>query len=195
MVYTCPLLSSCKIPSPFRKNNNVTVFLFLLHIFMPLANLWFFRLQWKFPNLSTLCFPDFYPLIHPPRSLALGRGRILIPGFIRSPMLAVYSVSHSLSLPLTGVDRDFPFTEDDTQRNFSLLSGDWKFIFQADSLLATSGCRHSKYRQLQTLYFGKFVKINCYRRKFMTVSCSMISGVHFSSFPAPSLNIRDFNTT
>ena len=29
----------------FRENNNVVVFPFPFHIFMPLANLWFFRLQ------------------------------------------------------------------------------------------------------------------------------------------------------
>ena len=33
-VFTCPLLSRCKISSPFRENNNVVVFLFPFHIFM-----------------------------------------------------------------------------------------------------------------------------------------------------------------
>jgi hypothetical protein len=36
-------------------------------------------------------------------------------------MLAVYDVAHSL--PLRGVGRDFIFTEDETQRHFSYLSG------------------------------------------------------------------------
>ena len=58
----------------------------------------------------------------PGRPLALGRGRILIPGFIRLPLtLAVYDVVHSL--PLGGVDRDFPFSEDETRRRFSYFSG------------------------------------------------------------------------
>ena len=53
--------------------------------------------------------------------MALGRGRILVPGFTRSPpTLAVYDVAHSL--PLGGVGRDFPFIEDETQGHFSYLS-------------------------------------------------------------------------
>jgi hypothetical protein len=58
----------------------------------------------------------------PGRPLALCRGRILIPGFIRSPpTLAVYAVADSL--PLGGAGRGFPFTEDETRRSFSYLSG------------------------------------------------------------------------
>ena len=55
-----------------------------------------------------------YPLIHPPRKpFSLGRGRILIPGFIRSPpTLIVWDVAHSF--PLGGADRDFPFIEVET---------------------------------------------------------------------------------
>ena len=69
--------------------------------------------------------PNLYPFIRPPiNPLALGRGRILIPGFIRSPpKLAVYDVPHSLLLG--GVDMDFPFTEDETRRHFSYLSGNF----------------------------------------------------------------------
>ena len=45
--------------------------------------------------------------------LALSRGTILIPGYIRPPpTLAVYDVAQSL--PLGGAGRDFPFTEDET---------------------------------------------------------------------------------
>ena len=64
-----------------------------------------------------------YTLIRSSRRLMeLGRGRILIPGFIRSPpTLAVYAVARSL--PLGGVGRGFPFNEDDTLRHFSYLSG------------------------------------------------------------------------
>jgi hypothetical protein len=40
MVFICPLLSSCKMSSIFRENNNVVVFPFPLHMFMPLANLY-----------------------------------------------------------------------------------------------------------------------------------------------------------
>ena len=62
------------------------VFPFPFHIFMPLANLWFIRLQGQFPILRTRSCLDLQPLIHlPGRPLGLGRGRILIPGFIRSP--------------------------------------------------------------------------------------------------------------
>jgi hypothetical protein len=45
MVFTCPLLSLCTISSLFRENNNVVVFPFPFHIFMPLANMWFILLQ------------------------------------------------------------------------------------------------------------------------------------------------------
>ena len=51
----------------------------------------------QFPILMTSC-PELYPLIRlPEKPLALGRGRIVIPGFIRSPpTIAVYDISHSL---------------------------------------------------------------------------------------------------
>ena len=49
---------------------------------------------------------------------ALGRGRTLILGFIRTPpTVALYSVAHFF--PLGGVDKDFPFPEDETRRHFS----------------------------------------------------------------------------
>ena len=87
MVFTCPLLSSCNI-------------LNLFHIFISLPNLWFIRLQGYFPILWTRSFTDIYPLIRPPRRLlALDRGIIRIPGFIRSPIsLAVYGVAQYLLL-------------------------------------------------------------------------------------------------
>ena len=54
--------------------------------------------------------------------LVLDIGRILIPGFIPSPpTLAFYNVVHYLSPG--GVDRDIPFTEDETLRYFTYLSG------------------------------------------------------------------------
>ena len=73
--------------------------------------------------LRTRNCPDLYLLIRPPkRSFALGRGRIFIAGFVRSPRtLAVYGVAHSL--PRGGVGRSFPFTEGETRRHFSYLSG------------------------------------------------------------------------
>ena len=65
--------------------------------------------------LRTRSCLDLYPLIRPPkRPLALGRGRIRIPGFVRSPpTLAVYDVAHSL--PRGGVGRGFTFTEVETR--------------------------------------------------------------------------------
>ena len=45
MVFTCSLLSWCNISSPIRENNNVVVFPFPSHIFIPLANLWLIRLK------------------------------------------------------------------------------------------------------------------------------------------------------
>ena len=101
--------------SLFRENNNVVVFPIPFQIFMPLANWWLIRLQGQFPVLNTRSCPDLYPLIRPPgRPLALGRGRILIPGFIRfPPMLFICYVAHSL--PLGSVGRDFTFTEDETE--------------------------------------------------------------------------------
>ena len=50
MIFTCPLLSWCTISSLFRGNNNVVVFPFPFHIFMPLTNMWFIRLQGHFPS-------------------------------------------------------------------------------------------------------------------------------------------------
>ena len=93
---------------PFRENNNVIVFPISFHIVMPLTNPWLIRLQGQFPILKTRSCLDLYPLIRPARrSLVLGRGRFLIPGFIRShSTLAVYDVAHSL--PLGGVDGVFP---------------------------------------------------------------------------------------
>ena len=44
VVFTCPLLSWCRISSPFWENNNI-LFLFPFHIFMALSSLCFFRLQ------------------------------------------------------------------------------------------------------------------------------------------------------
>ena len=45
--------------------------------------------------------------------------------FITSPpMLAVYDVVHSL--PEGGAGRGFPFTEDETRRHFSYLSGTFR---------------------------------------------------------------------
>jgi hypothetical protein len=104
------------------RGNNVVVFPNLFHIFMPLANLWLISLRGQFPILRTRSCPDLYPLIRPlKRPLAFGKGRILIPGFVRSPpSLAVYDVAHSLSRG--GVGRGFPFTEDEIQRHFSYLS-------------------------------------------------------------------------
>jgi hypothetical protein len=101
----------------------VVVFPFAFHIFKLLANLWLICLQGKFPILKTSTCPEFYPLIRPlRRPLSLNRGRILIPGFIQSPpKLAVWDVE--LSLQLGYVGKSFPFTEDETQRHFSYLSG------------------------------------------------------------------------
>ena len=112
--------------SPFRENNNVVVFPILFHIFMPLANLWLIRLQGQFPILRIISYPDLYPLNRPPkRSLALGRGRILIPGFIcPPPKFAANDVAHCL--PLGGVGRGFPFTEEEARSHFSYFSGTFR---------------------------------------------------------------------
>ena len=102
IVFTCPVLSWCKISGPFRENINVIVLPVSFHIFMLLVNFWFIR-------LTARSCPDLYPFICPPgRLLALGREGILVLGFIRStPMLAIYDVAHSS--PLGGVGRDFFF--------------------------------------------------------------------------------------
>ena len=49
-----PLLSCCTISSPFRENNNVVVFPFLFHIFLPLFYFWLIRLQGQFPIVRAL---------------------------------------------------------------------------------------------------------------------------------------------
>ena len=55
------------------------------------------------------------------RQLAFGRARILILGFIPFPRtLTIYDIVHFLMLG--GVDRDFPFTEDEPQKHSSYLS-------------------------------------------------------------------------
>ena len=55
-------------------------------------------------------------------------GKILIPGFIRyTPRLAICNVAKSLLLGV--VDRDFPFTEDETRGHFSYLSGNFRERF------------------------------------------------------------------
>ena len=73
---------------------------FFSSIFMPLANLWFICLQGQFPILKTRSYPDLYPIIHHLKgSFPVGRGRILIPEFIRSlSALSVFEVTHCLSL-------------------------------------------------------------------------------------------------
>jgi hypothetical protein len=78
------------------------------------------------PHPKDKNFSDLYSLILPPRRLlTFGRGRILIPRFIQSPStLTAYDVAHSL--PLGGVDWDFPFTENETRRHFSYLSGTFR---------------------------------------------------------------------
>jgi hypothetical protein len=123
IVSTFSLLSWCKIS---LQGNNVAVYPFLLHIFMPLANLWFIRLQGYFPILRT-SFTDLYPLIRPPRRpLALNRERIVIPGFIRfPPTLAVFNFSHFI--PLGDVHEIFPFIENETRRHFWHLSGTFTY--------------------------------------------------------------------
>ena len=76
---------------------------------------------------------------HPPsgRSLALDRGRILIPAFIWSPpTLAVYDVAHTLLLG--GVGGGFPFTEHETRTHFSYFSGTFRDINVRDFFLLAS---------------------------------------------------------
>ena len=97
----------------------MVVFSFHFYISMPLGNLWFICLQGEFPILRTRNQPDLFLLIRPPRRpLLLDIGRILIPGFIRSPPTLVIENS----LPEVGVDRDFLFIEEETRRHFSHLS-------------------------------------------------------------------------
>jgi len=47
----------CKISSPFMENNNVVVFRFPLHIFMPLANVWFVLHSRIVPHPKEMKFP------------------------------------------------------------------------------------------------------------------------------------------
>ena len=55
----------------------------------------------------------------------IDRGITLIPGFIQSPpKLAIYDIVHFL--PLGGAGMDFSFTEDETRRHFSYLSGTFR---------------------------------------------------------------------
>jgi hypothetical protein len=72
-----------KFLSPFWENNMV-LFPFPSHIFMSLANLWLIRLQGQFVILRIISFHDLYPLIRLHRR-TLGKGRILIPGFVLFP--------------------------------------------------------------------------------------------------------------
>ena len=120
--------------SPFRENNTVVAFTFAFHISIPLANLWFIRLQGWFPILRTISCPDLYPLISTlRRPMELDTGRIFIPGCIRFPLtLAMYWIAHSL--PLGSVVRDFLFAEDETKRHFLYLSGSFrKHIYEDET--------------------------------------------------------------
>ena len=119
----------------------MVIFPIPFHIFMSLVNLWLIRLHGKFPILRARCCPDLYLLIHPlKRPLVLGRGKILIPEFVQSPpTLAVYDTGHSL--PQGGVGRGFPFTEDETRRHFSYLSGTSLEVNKYLSYLIPMSCR------------------------------------------------------
>ena len=66
LVFTCPLLSRCTISSLFRENNNVVVFPFPLHIFMPLApcdiSILICYTMTDFMNYTFILFTDFITL-------------------------------------------------------------------------------------------------------------------------------------
>jgi hypothetical protein len=114
LVFTCPLLSWCKISSLFRENINVVVFSFPLHILISLANMVHLH-SWIVSHSKDKKFLYLYPIIGPPRrSLVLGRGRFLIREHIQyPPTLAVYCVAHSL--PLVGVIEIFPSLKSKSQ--------------------------------------------------------------------------------
>ena len=92
---------------------------------------WLIYISCRWPNLDSSAFKYRFPSqgqkvaltslpahLPPRRPLGFGRGRILIPVFIRSsPKLAVYGVAHFLH-PGSEV-RDFPFIEDETRKYFS----------------------------------------------------------------------------
>ena len=106
--FNLPSSFLCKISTPFKENNSVAVFQFTFHIFVPLAHLWFIRLQGYFSILRARRCSDLYLLIRPPRRvLVFGREIIDISGFIRSPPKSAVYIAHSL--PLGGVGRDFTF--------------------------------------------------------------------------------------
>ena len=112
-----------QISCPFRiNNNNVVVFQFPFHTFMPFIH----PPSRMVSHPKDKKFPDLYLLIRPPRRpLALGRGSKLIPGFILSSLTSsVYGVAHSLLL--VGAVRGFSFTEDETRKHFSYLSGTFR---------------------------------------------------------------------
>ena len=115
--YGVHLFSSFLIP--FRENSNVVVFQFSFHILMSLANLQFIRLQGQLPILKTRSFQTSI------RSSALredlGRGRILIPRFIRSP--PTLAILPTFFLWKVQIGNFLHFTEDQTQKHFSYLSG------------------------------------------------------------------------
>ena len=112
MVFACPLLSWCKIWSPFRENKNIIGFPVPFPYLHAVGQLVVHPPSRIVSHPRTRSFRDLYLLIHPPRRpFAIFRGRILPPGFIRSPpTLAVNDVSHFL--PLGGTSRGVSFTED-----------------------------------------------------------------------------------
>ena len=144
--------------SPFRENGNVVIVPFPFHICMPLANLWLIRLQGQFPIRRTSSH-DLYPLIRPPkRPLALGRGRMFMPGFVRSPpTLAVYNVAHSL--PRGGVGRGFPFTEYKTRRHFTI-----SLVYKHKQNLFAYPWSHL-FKSLDALLFLQDIKLNFWLRE------------------------------
>ena len=89
----------------FRENNNVVGFTFSFHTFMPLAYLRWIHLQGYFPTWRTRGCRELYPFIRPSRRpLALDRGIILIPVYIRSsPTLLIHDVVPSLKMRPEGI--------------------------------------------------------------------------------------------
>ena len=78
-------LSWCTISNAFSENIDMAIFPFPFQIFIPLANLWFIRLQGEFPILRTWSCSDLYlRILHPSKAICTWKRE--------NPYLGIHSV-------------------------------------------------------------------------------------------------------
>ena len=129
------------------------VFLFSVRIFMPLANLRFFRLHGQFLILRIRSCRDIYPFFRPPRRLLIldKRGGHPYSGF--HLVHSYVSRQRSCPPPIRGVDSDFPFKENDTRRYFSYFSGTFRdYVYLRKQIYVYIPATRLKHAAFSTYY-------------------------------------------